>query len=104
QARNPKTGEQVVVPDHYVPTFKFSKEFKEMVNQVMKEKEGEVGMVRFCPECGTELKRDFKFCPSCGYNLKEVRSSRTGEEKFIECESCGTENPVDASVCSGCGI
>jgi|SRR5690554_345655 len=61
-------------------------------------------MVRFCPECGTELKSDFKFCPSCGYNLKEVSSSRTVEEKFIECESCGTENPVDASVCSGCGI
>ncbi|HEY7750917.1 MAG TPA: HU family DNA-binding protein [Ignavibacteriaceae bacterium] len=38
QARNPKTGEQVYVPDHFVPTFKFSKDFKEIVNKGMMEK------------------------------------------------------------------
>jgi DNA-binding protein HU-beta len=37
QARNPKTGERVFVPEHYVPTFKFSKDFKEIVNNGMKE-------------------------------------------------------------------
>ncbi|MCH7973046.1 MAG: integration host factor subunit beta [Bacteroidetes bacterium] len=42
QARNPKTGEQVFVPEHYVPTFKFSKDFKAIVNQGMKEKEKSV--------------------------------------------------------------
>jgi DNA-binding protein HU-beta len=42
QARNPKTGQQVFVPGHYVPTFKFSKEFKEMVNAGMMQKEREV--------------------------------------------------------------
>ena len=26
-ARNPKTGEKVFVDEHYVPTFKFSREF-----------------------------------------------------------------------------
>lgn len=31
-ARNPKTGEKVFVEEHFVPTFKFSKEFKEIVN------------------------------------------------------------------------
>lgn len=41
QARNPKTGEQVFVPEHYVPTFKFSKDFKELVDQGMKEIEGQ---------------------------------------------------------------
>ncbi len=41
QARNPKTGEQVFVPAHYVPTFKFSKDFKEIVDNGMKEKEKE---------------------------------------------------------------
>ncbi len=41
QARNPKTGEQVFVPDHYVPTFKFSKEFKDIVNEGMKKNEQE---------------------------------------------------------------
>lgn len=40
QARNPKTGEQVFVPGHFVPTFKFSKDFKEMVDKGMKETEG----------------------------------------------------------------
>ncbi len=40
QARNPKTGEQVFVPEHFVPTFKFSKDFKDLVNQGMMEKEG----------------------------------------------------------------
>ena len=34
-ARNPKTGEQVHVPEHYVPTFKFSKDFKILVNNGM---------------------------------------------------------------------
>jgi DNA-binding protein HU-beta len=38
QARNPKTGEQVFVPAHYVPTFKFSKDFKEMVDKGMSER------------------------------------------------------------------
>lgn len=37
-ARNPKTGEKVFVDEHYVPTFKFSREFKDIVNQGMKEK------------------------------------------------------------------
>lgn len=37
QARNPKTGEQVFVPEHYVPTFKFSKDFKDLVDKGMKE-------------------------------------------------------------------
>jgi DNA-binding protein HU-beta len=37
-ARNPKTGEKVFVDEHYVPTFKFSKEFKDIVNSGLKEK------------------------------------------------------------------
>ncbi len=35
-ARNPKSGQQVFVPEHYVPSFKFSKEFKQVVDQGMK--------------------------------------------------------------------
>lgn len=37
-ARNPKTGEKVFVGEHFVPTFKFSKEFKDAVDRGMKEK------------------------------------------------------------------
>ncbi len=35
-ARNPKSGAKVFVPEHYVPAFKFSKEFKEMVDTGIK--------------------------------------------------------------------
>lgn len=37
-ARNPKSGEKVHVPEHFVPVFKFSKEFKESVDQGLKER------------------------------------------------------------------
>lgn len=36
-ARNPRTGEKVYVNDHYVPVFKFSKDFKAAVDAGMKE-------------------------------------------------------------------
>lgn len=36
-ARNPKTGEKVFVDEHYVPTFKFSRDFKAIVDKGMKE-------------------------------------------------------------------
>lgn len=35
-ARNPRTGEQVPVEDHYVPIFKVSKELKAIVNDNLK--------------------------------------------------------------------
>lgn len=38
-ARNPRTGEKVFVDEHYVPTFKFSKDFKSSVDRGMKEKD-----------------------------------------------------------------
>ncbi|MDP4116654.1 MAG: HU family DNA-binding protein [Bacteroidota bacterium] len=36
QARNPKTGKQVFVDEHFVPAFKFSKDFKDLVDKGMK--------------------------------------------------------------------
>ena len=36
-ARNPRTGEKVYVEEHYVPVFKFSKDFKAVVDKGMKE-------------------------------------------------------------------
>ncbi len=41
-ARNPKTGDKVFVPEHYVPVFKFSKDFKDLVNRGMKTNPGVV--------------------------------------------------------------
>ena len=37
-ARNPKTGEKVNVAEHFVPVFKFSKDFKTAVSKGMAEK------------------------------------------------------------------
>lgn len=37
-ARNPRTGETVYVGEHYVPVFKFSKDFKAAVDSGLKEK------------------------------------------------------------------
>ena len=36
-ARNPRTGEKVFVDEHYVPVFKFSKDFKQAVDEGIKE-------------------------------------------------------------------
>lgn len=37
-ARNPRTGETVFVEEHYVPVFKFSKDFKAAINSSIKER------------------------------------------------------------------
>lgn len=37
-ARNPVTGAQVPIPEHFVPVFKFSKDFKNAVAEGMKDK------------------------------------------------------------------
>jgi DNA-binding protein HU-beta len=37
-ARNPRSGEKVFVDEHYVPVFKFSKDFKAAVDKGMKDK------------------------------------------------------------------
>lgn len=34
-ARNPKTNEEVIVPEQYVPTLKISKEFKRAVDEAL---------------------------------------------------------------------
>ena len=38
-ARNPRTGEKVYVEEHFVPVFKFSKDFKAIVDKGMKQKQ-----------------------------------------------------------------
>jgi tetratricopeptide (TPR) repeat protein len=30
-------------------------------------------MVKFCPECGINLNKNYTFCPNCGYELTQVR-------------------------------
>ncbi|MBZ0179906.1 MAG: integration host factor subunit beta [Melioribacteraceae bacterium] len=40
-ARNPRTGEKVYVAEHFVPVFKFSKDFKAAVDRGLKNKVAE---------------------------------------------------------------
>ena len=40
-ARNPRTGEQVMVDEHYVPVFKVSKDLKHVVDVNLKKLQGE---------------------------------------------------------------
>ena len=37
-ARNPKTNQEVIVPEQYAPVLKVSKDFKESVNEAMMSK------------------------------------------------------------------
>jgi tetratricopeptide (TPR) repeat protein len=30
-------------------------------------------MVKFCPECGINLEKDYTYCPNCGFELTQVR-------------------------------
>jgi uncharacterized membrane protein YvbJ len=60
-------------------------------------------MVKYCPNCGTELKNEFKYCPSCGFNLQDLNVQQE-QETIVECENCGTDNPAGTEVCKGCGI
>ncbi len=27
----------------------------------------------YCPECGIEIKEEYKFCPKCGFNLETIK-------------------------------
>lgn len=41
-ARNPKTGQKVFIEEHFVPAFKFSKEFKAVVAAGMKKENNSI--------------------------------------------------------------
>ncbi len=73
-------------------------------------------MVKFCPECGVKLEKEFKFCPECGFGLGNIdvqkKSVNSNSEKqdskqlveVIICDTCGEENDPSAEVCSSCGV
>jgi len=42
-ARNPRTGEQVMVEEHFVPIFKVSKELKHLVDENLKKEPSDKG-------------------------------------------------------------
>jgi len=34
-------------------------------------------MIKFCPDCGIKLEKDYAFCPNCGIELEKVRKELT---------------------------
>lgn len=40
-------------------------------------------MVKFCPQCGIKLDKDFAFCPNCGYELVQVRKELNKNNSFV---------------------
>ena len=53
-------------------------------------------MIKFCPECGLNIDKDYTFCPNCGYELANLRNelkktnssnSKSGKSKSIEKEN-----------------
>ncbi|WP_458403149.1 zinc-ribbon domain-containing protein [Methanobrevibacter sp.] len=51
-------------------------------------------MATFCPNCGTELRKDYKFCTNCGTKI-------ITEDAF--CTNCGTKLRKDYKFCTNCG-
>ncbi|MBO0451445.1 DUF975 family protein [Candidatus Enterococcus murrayae] len=44
--------------------------------------------MKYCPNCGAELRAEAKFCPSCGYNLEqEVPNENGSQEPFVQVTS-----------------
>ncbi len=75
-------------------------------------------VLKFCPNCGIELKGNFNFCPNCGTKLTDLKNnkeqfeSKTKEEdnnlelekvEIVICSVCGEENPIDTEYCESCG-
>ena len=40
-------------------------------------------MVKFCPQCGIKLDKDYAFCPNCGYELVQVRKEINKNSSFV---------------------
>ncbi len=62
-------------------------------------------MIKYCPNCGIKLEKEYKYCPSCGYDLTGINLSDASSQlhEFIICENCGEENNPSNEVCSSCG-
>ena len=55
--------------------------------------------MRYCENCGAELRDSAKFCSSCGSSCKIIET----EKKVRFCENCGSKLEGDDLFCPECG-
>ncbi|WP_297819698.1 DUF4767 domain-containing protein [uncultured Lactobacillus sp.] len=53
--------------------------------------------MKFCPNCGKQVKEDADFCPYCGHQFVPVKP----KQKY--CPNCGKPVKTDAEFCPNCG-
>ena len=57
--------------------------------------------MKYCPNCGAEVKENSKFCPKCGQKLdSQAQMSR----KLTYCRNCGSQIDAEAEICPKCGV
>ncbi|WP_416353225.1 zinc-ribbon domain-containing protein [Agrilactobacillus fermenti] len=47
--------------------------------------------LKFCPNCGAQIKDDDEFCPNCGFDLKQARREPVEASKKVEAGSTGKQ-------------
>jgi tetratricopeptide (TPR) repeat protein/DNA-directed RNA polymerase subunit RPC12/RpoP len=61
-------------------------------------------MIKYCPECGTKIDKEYKYCPNCGTELRKSNfEGKVQGGPVVVCPNCGEENAVDAYECVSCG-
>jgi RNA polymerase subunit RPABC4/transcription elongation factor Spt4 len=58
-----------------------------------------------CSECGEKFDKFARFCPSCGTSVKKTKIVEVEKEvEVIRCRKCGTKMSADTKFCPSCGI
>lgn len=54
--------------------------------------------MKFCPECGKDLRNSIKFCPECGFNLSKMVGGSVQENLDQDTESIVDENILEEPI------
>lgn len=63
--------------------------------------------MKFCPNCGKQVKEDATFCPNCGHKFVQknqkpiLQPEPKPSQKF--CPNCGKTVKSNAEFCPNCG-
>lgn len=70
--------------------------YERLFYDMQRDREKNMAIAKFCPNCGRELNQAQKFCPNCGHS---ITSSITPSTPVTS-----TTNPALGKTLSGCGI